>query len=152
MTTTITNPFNVEFRDGRNCQLVVYNNRCIAKVTKDGTLMTHATEAVRAGNVLESLGLSKAMFLVETEEQLTGVLEWPALQMFDRLTVNLYFVPDQQWFIETLREAAPRLQHLTFLEITGPVPLKPLVAAEALDIFPNTPTLKMMGECRCDHD
>lgn len=141
----MVNPYNLEYRECRGGQLVIYANRNIARLTKDGTLMAHATEVSRVGNQLETLGLSKAMFLVETEEQLIGVLEWPALFAFDRLTLNLYFIPETTWFMERIREYAARLQHLTYLEITGPVPLPLLLGDEALNLFVNTLTVKILG-------
>jgi hypothetical protein len=147
MTDVLTNPYNLEYRDTRDGRLVVYANRRIAKVTTDGTLMTHATEVSRAGNQLESLGLAKAMFLVESEEQLIGVLDWPGVAHFERLTLNLYFIPQAAWFMDRIREYAPRLQHLTSLEITGPVPLPLLMGDEALRLFPNTLTVKLLGHC-----
>lgn len=140
-----TNPYNLEYRDTRGGQLVIYCNRSIAKITKDGTLMTHATEVVRSGTVLETLGLSKAMFLVESEEQLVGVLEWPGLRMFTRLTLNLYFIPDPHWFIERIRVYAPDLQHLETLEITGATMLPALIADEAVSLFTNTASVKILG-------
>jgi hypothetical protein len=145
MTDITTNPYNLEFRDGRGCRLVVYNKRNIARITQDGTLMTHATEAARVGNVLDSLNLSKAMFLVESEEQLQGVLSWPGLRNFARLTLNLYFVPDPQWMMGLLREHARHLQHMEFLDISGVVPLPPLLGDEALRLFENIPERQVMG-------
>ena len=145
MTDILTNPYNLEFRDGRGCRLVIYNHRNVARITQDGTLMTHATEAARVGPVLESLNLSKAMFLVESEEQLRGVLEWPGLLNFNRLTLNLYFVPDPQWILTLLQEHARHMQHMEFLDISGVTPLPPLLGDAALSLFENIPELHVLG-------
>jgi hypothetical protein len=146
MTDILTNPYNVEYREANNrTKIVVYNGRAIARVTEDGTLMTQATEVARSATMLDSLGMSKAMFLVETENQLRCVLEWPGLRHFAKLTLNLYFIPDHRWVTDLLKEMAPRMQHLEFLDITGAVPLPPLMGDEALRVFENIPQHRILG-------
>lgn len=145
MTDILNNPYNLEFREGRGGRLVIYHNRNIARISQDGTLMAHATEAARTGNALESLGLSKAMFLVESEEQFEGVLQWPGLKMFDRLTLNLYFVTEPRWLVDVITRHAASLQHMQLLHVTGPFPLPPLMADEALKLFENIPDVNLFG-------
>lgn len=141
----LTNPYNIEFRDACDGQLVIWNNRKIAKVTRNGLLMAHATEVIRASAVLETLGLAKAMFVVETDTQLTGVLDWPGLREYTKLSLNLYFIPDPDWLLVTLREAGPRLQHLDSFQMTGAVPLPALHWNELDEIFGNIPDRKLIN-------
>jgi hypothetical protein len=142
---TKTNPYDIEFRETRDGRLVIWNNRKIAKVTQNGVLMSHATEVARSAAILDSLGLAKAMFVVETESQLQAVLQWTALREFTKLTLNLYFIPDPDWFRDTLREAAPRLQHLESLQVTGAVPLPALHWNELDAIFSNIEDRKLIN-------
>jgi len=146
--TLTTNPFNLEFRDVRGGRLVIYHNRNIARVTQDGTMIVSSREVNRNAAVLESLGLSRAMMLVEAEDHAEAILGWTGLSMFTVLKLDLYFTFPTDWFMSVIRQYAPMLQQLDEFEVGGPKTIDDETWAELQTLFPNTSRLSVLGRVR----
>lgn len=139
------NLYGLEFRDVRDGQLVIYNGRPIAKVMKDETMIADTREVLRNAPVLESLAISRAMFVVEREKDFMDILEWQKIADFRKLTLNCYFLFKMQWLVQVLTELADNLQELKEMEITGSEKIDIVSFGEIVELFPNMESLTILG-------
>jgi hypothetical protein len=143
--TTVTNPLDLELRRIRDGQIVIYNNRSIAKITQDGTMMADVREVRRNAAVLETLGVSRAMFVVEQQRDVEDILRWRKLADFRKLTLNCFFIVTGPWLYETLRKHSDVMQEMESIEITAPTEIDAELFLDIVGLFPNMESLRIMG-------
>lgn len=139
-----SNIFGLELKEIRDDTLVIYNNRTIAKLTKDGTMLADVREVRRNAAVIETLGITRAMFLIEQAQHFEDIFKWSKIGEFSKLTLNCYFIFHLKWFHSVLKEAAPRLQNLEELQITSPQPMDTELFYEIAKLFPNMTAISIL--------
>jgi hypothetical protein len=100
-------PYGCEFREAAGGgQIVLFAGRRICKI-KDDTLMAEATDLRRNAAIVETLGVSRIMCVVETEEQLFDLIKWQGLRGFRKIKLDCYCYVGFARLLRELQEAGP---------------------------------------------
>lgn len=136
--------YGCEFREAAGGgQLVVYSGRRICKI-KDDTLMADATDVRRNAAVIETLGVSRMMCVVEQEDQLYDLLAWEGLKSFTRVKLDCYCVVN----VSRLRAAllaAGVFSGVVSVDISAVNEMPEALLLEMLDVFPDIERASILG-------
>jgi hypothetical protein len=123
--------------------IVLCSGRRICKI-KDDALMCEATDVRRNAAILETLGVSRMMCVVETEEQLFDLIRWSGLKEFRKIKLDCYCYVSVSKLRQALHDAG-MFPYVVSVDISATNEMPNALLAELLDLFPDIERASILG-------